>query len=122
MHETVNKNADALKAAGYLKAAKIINTNALKLAKDKIPLMLKGYADTPIGKAAFEVLLANAVELAVRNGYLKNVPYAKEVSSAMLLSAAQTAIDTLDIEGLLESIFKDEKVIATIQQTDDRNY
>jgi hypothetical protein len=100
---TFSDNAEAMKNAGYLEAGTIVNRQLTKLASAKLPLMVRGYADTPIGK----LIIANLFKVAIHELRPDN-HVLQRLSDASLEAAHLDVIRTLDIDGLIDDMLSDE--------------
>ena len=108
-----NKNAAIL--AAQLEAGRLANKHATKLISGKLPLMVKGYADTPLARLAF----ANAIKFAVDNyggKFGKHKELAAQVSEAMVVSAYSEIIANFDIDSMIEQFLegKEMKKISSL--------
>ena len=88
-------NTGAAKLAAKITVGNILNENVSKLIAPKLPMMVRGYADTPLGKA----VIANAVSAALIHfaPTNKNAQIAAEamINSAMLEFAASFNIEAM---------------------------
>lgn len=108
-----NKNAAIL--AAQLEAGRLANKHATKLISGKLPLMVKGYADTPLARLAF----ANAIKFAVDNyggKFGNHKELAAQVSEAMVVSAYSEIIANFDIDSMIEQFLegKEMKKISSL--------
>lgn len=108
-----NKNAAIL--AAQLEAGRLANKHATKLISGKLPLMVKGYADTPLARLAF----ANAIKFAVDNygfKFGKHKELAAQVSEAMVVSAYSEIIANFNIDSMIEQFLegKEMKKISSL--------
>ena len=95
--------------AAELKAGQIINAQVIKLVKPKLPMMLRGYADSPVAS----VVLANVVGIALKQYAPDNAKLAK-LSSLMLNAAALDAVDAFNIDGLVDDLLAGVKLPAGV--------
>lgn len=92
----LDTNKSAAAQAGFLEAGRIANNQLVRVSSKALPLMVRGYADTPIGK----LVLANIAQLAA--GHLRaGDPTLARLTNAMTVAAYQELIQTFDIEGWL---------------------
>lgn len=114
-----NKNAAIL--AAQLEAGRLANKHATKLISGKLPLMVKGYADTPLARLAF----ANAIKFAVDNyggKFGKHKELASQVSEAMVVSAYSEIIANFDIDSMIEQFLEGKemkKISSLLKQGDE---
>lgn len=95
----INNNKSAATQAGYLEAGRIANNQFTKLAAKSLPMMLRGYADTAVGK----LVIANIAQMAAAQLRPQDATLAK-LTSAMTVAAYQGVIQTVDIEGWLNEL------------------
>ena len=114
-----NKNAAIL--AAQLEAGRLANKHATKLISGKLPLMVKGYADTPLARLAF----ANAIKFAVDNyggKFGKHKDLASQVSAAMVVAAYSEIIANFDIDSMIEQFLEGKemkKISSLLKQGDE---
>lgn len=114
-----NKNAAIL--AAQLEAGRLANKHATKLISGKLPLMVKGYADTPLARLAF----ANAIKFAVDNygsKFGKHKELASQVSRAMVIAAYSEIIANFDIDSMIEQFLEGKemkKISSLLKQVDE---
>lgn len=114
-----NKNAAIL--AAQLEAGRLANKHATKLISGKLPLMVKGYADTPLARLAF----ANAIKFAVDNyggKFGKHKELASQVSEAMVVAAYSEIIANFDIDSMIEQFLEGKemkKISSLLKQGDE---
>jgi len=114
-----NKNAAIL--AAQLEAGRLANKHATKLISGKLPLMVKGYADTPLARLAF----ANAIKFAVDNyggKFGKHKDLASQVSAAMVVAAYSELIANFDIDSMIEQFLEGKemkKISSLLKQGDE---
>lgn len=95
----INNNKSAAAQAGYLEAGRIANNQFTKLAAKSLPMMLRGYADTAVGK----LVIANIAQMAAAQLRPQDATLAK-LTGAMTVAAYQGVIQTVDIEGWLNEL------------------
>lgn len=95
----VNANKDSAKTATGIVAGNIINQRLAKIVVPKLPLLARGYADTPLGHAA----LANIVAGALIH-FLPTNRRAQQASAAMIEAAMVTFASSFEIESLVDEI------------------
>lgn len=108
---TVATNKQAAVSAAVLETGRMANGAAIKLLKPRLPMVVRGYADTAFGKLA----LANATLMAV-NQFRPESAALQRVANAMVVAAYQEVIQSFDIEGLLDSLCQDNKLAAAFKK------
>ena len=97
----VDVNKDALKLAAKLEVGKVATAQLKKVVKPKLPMMVRGYADSPL----FDIVLANAVGVALRE-YASNNEKAQIVAEAMIQSAAVEMVSSFNINDMINEMLE----------------
>lgn len=95
------KNKTAAVQAAKVTTGKIAIKQVTKIISPKLPIMARGYVDTPLGRLA----VANLFNFVVTQ-YLPNSQKASLVADAMLEGAMFDVASSLDIEGLVENVLE----------------
>jgi hypothetical protein len=95
----VGANTEAAKLAASVTVGNIINTRVTNIITPKLPLMVRGYASTPLGKAA----LANMVSAAIVHFMPKNEK-AMLAANAMVTAAMLEFTATFNIESMIDEV------------------
>ena len=114
MTKVAQMNKIHAEGAAFLEAGRIANNKLTKLAKSKVPLMARGYVDTPVGK----VILANAMAVAVDH-FKGDNKVLNQLAQAMLVSAYQEAIASFDIEGLIDEFVSSSDITRSLRKLSD---
>ena len=114
----INTNKTAATLAAQLEAGRLANKHVTKLISTKLPMIVRGYADTPLARLA----LANAVSFAVDNygqKFGKHKELIAQISDAMVISAYTEIIAEFDLEGMIQQFLegKDMKKISALLKT-----
>lgn len=104
-------NKSAATHAAYLEAGRIANNQIVKAASKHLPLMARGYADTALGR----LLIANAAMVAAAQ-LRPNDPTLKKLTMAMATAAYQQVIQSVDIEGIINSMLNSPEIKAAIDK------
>ena len=102
---TINLNKTAATSAAYLEAGRIANNKVSQLAAKALPMMVRGYADTSLGR----LLLANAAATAAAQLRPNDQTLAK-LTAAMMTSAYQEALQQFDFEGMLDNLLDSKEI------------
>lgn len=102
-------NKDLAKAAGYLEAGRIVNNKLAQLIGPKLPVMIRGYAQEPIGK----LVLANLLLVGVQKFRPDNQALAK-LAYAGVTSAYSGVFESFDIEGLIDGFLGDSSIARAL--------
>lgn len=95
----VTANKSAAVSVAKIEAGRIAVKQAVKLVKPAVPMMARGYLETELG----ELAVANLFKFAVDN-FASNNDKAKVVADAMLQGAMLGAIQSLNIEQLINDV------------------
>lgn len=105
VQNTASKTLDANKAAAKLGlqvgVGKAANKVAVDLIKGQLPLMVRGYAETPFGK----LVLANIAQVAVHQ-FANSNPKAVIVADSMVQAAMLDIVGMVDVEGLIDGLME----------------
>ena len=107
--KVVSTNKQAAASAAIFEAGRIANNKASQLLSKKVPMMVRGYVETPIGKLA----IANAVKMAV-DQFKPDNELAIRLANGMVVAAYQELIQSFDIEGMLDELMGDSKVMKSL--------
>lgn len=95
----VAQNKASGKVAGGIIAGNIINDRLAKIVTPKLPMMVRGYADTPLGKAAIANLAAGALI-----HFLPGNTKATTAASAMIEAAMVEFASSFNIEAMVDEL------------------
>lgn len=112
LSNAVDTNKKAATTAAVLETGRIANRALSKMVAPKLPMMVRGYLDTPVGR----LLLANAVKMAFDQFKPDNAT-AQRLANGMIISAYQEAIQSFDIEGMLDDLLSDNKILKALAKT-----
>ena len=112
---TMDINKDAVKLAAKLEVGKVATAQLKKIVKPKLPMMVRGYADSPL----FDIVLANAVGIALRE-YAQGNEKAQIVSEAMIQSAAVEMVSSFNINDMVNEMLEniDVSKITTLDKAE----
>lgn len=109
---TVDQNKQATIIASKMEAGRILNKQIIKQAKPHVPMFFRGYLDTPLAP----VILANLVALTGNHTDNKRI---KQISELMLLAAADTTIQSFNLDQIIDDVLKNIKLPAGILDDSD---
>lgn len=92
-------NKEAAVDSGKIIAGNILNDRVVKVIAPKLPLMVRGYADTPVGKAAICNLIAGVL--------IHTMPQNEKVgiaAQAMIQSASLQLASSFNIEEMINDL------------------
>lgn len=114
LSNVADQNKQAVTNAALLEAGRIANNELAKLAAKQLPMMVRGYADSPVGK----LVIANIASIALQQ-FRPNDSKLKYLSDAMLSSAFQEAIQTLNIDKLISDFTENSKIQTALDKLAD---
>lgn len=98
-------NFSAAKTAAVMEAGRIANVEITKVLAKRLPMMVKGYADTPAGR----LVVANLAGVALQQFRPDDVRL-KALVDAMQVQAYQELLQTIDIEGFIDGLLENPKI------------
>lgn len=102
-------NRELAKSAAYIEAGRIVNNKLQQLVAPKLPMMLRGYADTPFGRLAMANLLMVGVQrFKPDNAQLQKLAYAAVTESY------GAVLRDFNIEGVIDSFLKDSSIATAL--------
>lgn len=97
----INKNKAAAITAARIEAGSIAVNRITNMIKPKLPMMMRGYAETPVAR----VVVANLFSLAVQQ-YAADNKKAQLVADAMMEGAMLEMVKSFNIDALLGEVLK----------------
>lgn len=104
-------NLSAAKYAGYLEAGRLANKQLTKVLSKRLPMMVRGYADTPVGR----LVTANIAVMALAHFRPEDQILAK-LAEAAQVQAYQELLQNLEIEGFLDELMESSSMKAAIKK------
>lgn len=104
-------NVEHAKVAGFMEAGRIANNELTKRIAKRLPLVARGYADTPIAR----IVLANVAAFAASH-FRPEDDNLSRLTEAMAVEAYQELIQTFDVEGLLEELLDTPKIQTAMRK------
>lgn len=98
-------NFSAAKTAAVMEAGRIANVEITKVLAKRLPMMVKGYADTPAGR----LVVANLAGVALQQ-FRPDDARLKALVDAMQVQAYQELLQTIDIEGFIDGLLENPKI------------
>ena len=99
MKEVIEVNADAAKMAAKIVAGNTLNTAVMEKVMPQLPMLVRGYAGTPLGN----VVIANLVSFGVSN-FMEGNDKAEWVADAMMVAAMTKALGSFNLEKILKDV------------------
>ena len=109
--KTVSQNKEAAIIASKMEAGRILNKQVLKQAAKHVPFWAKGYLDSPLAP----IIIANAA--AMLGNHTGNTKVQK-LSELMLLAAADTTVQSFNLDKIIDDALAGIKLPAGILEDD----
>lgn len=107
------KNIDLGASAAFLEAGRIANNQLSSIASKKLPIMVRAYADTALGR----LLLAN-VALMARDHFRPNDERLGKLVNAMTVSAYQEVLQNFDVEQMIDDLVANSTIKKALKTID----
>lgn len=95
----VEANKDAAIMSAEITAGNILNDRVVKIVAPKLPVLVRGYAETPIGKAALSNLVAGVVV-----NFMPQNEAAVRAADAMVKSAMLAMFQEFNLEEMVNEL------------------
>ena len=109
---TLEQNKQAAIIAAKVDAGRIINKQVIKQLKPHVPMLLRGYLDTPLAP----VIAANVVAMIGNHTDNNKV---KKVSELMLLGAADATVQSFNLDKIIDDVLAGIKLPTGFLDADD---
>ncbi len=109
----VQKNIDLGTSAAFLEAGRIANNQLSSIASKKLPIMVRAYADTALGR----LLLAN-VALMARDHFRPDDERLGKLVNAMTVSAYQEVLQNFDVEQMIDDLVSNSTIKKALKSID----
>lgn len=114
MNKLIETNKSSAVSAAFLEAGHIANKQVSKVLGKHLPMMVRGYADTPIGR----LVLANLAVLAVDHFRADNKQL-RRLAKAMQVNAYHELLRDLDIDGMIDELLENGSIKRALSKLDD---
>ena len=111
--DVIQKNVDLSTSAAFLEAGRIANKQLSGVAGKKLPIMVRAYADTSLGR----LILANIALLAQEHFRPDDVRLQK-LANAMTVSAYQEVLQQFDIESFIDDLLSNATIKKALKTVD----
>ena len=95
----VDQNKEGFKLSAKQRAGKIFNDRTVALITPRLPMMVRGYADTELGRFVVANLISAAI---VKFGYTNEKLVL--LAEAGVLDASDQALGSLNLEGMINDL------------------
>lgn len=113
VNAVIEQNISLGTSAAFLEAGRIANSQLSQMASKKLPIMVRAYADTALGR----LLLAN-VALMARDHFRPNDERLAKLVNAMTVSAYQEVLQNFDIEAMIEDLISNKTIVKALKSFD----
>lgn len=103
MNKIIDKNKTVATSAAFMEAGRIANSQASKVIAKQLPIMVRGYAETPLGR----LLLANIASMAQEH-FRGNDQKLQKLTQAMMVAAWQEVYQQIDIDGFIDQLMQNK--------------
>jgi hypothetical protein len=113
VNQIVEQNITLGASAAFLEAGRIANVQLSSIASKKLPIMVRAYADTALGR----LLLAN-IALMARDHFRPNDERLGKLVNAMTVSAYQEVLQTFDVEAMIDDMISNSTIKRALSKFD----
>ena len=113
LDKVLDVNKKAISSASYLEAGRLANNQLNKVVAKKLPIMMRGYADTAIGR----MVMANLAQMALQQ-FRPNDQRVATLGQAMVTEAYGQMIREFDIEGMVAELLKSTNISKAVKALD----
>lgn len=113
VNAVIEKNITLGTSAAFLEAGRIANNQLSSIAAKKLPLMVRGYADTALGR----LLLANVAMMAAEH-FRPGDARLERLAKAMTTTAYQEVLQQFDIEQMIEDMLTSKTIVKALRAVD----
>ena len=117
LNNLIETNKNSASSAAYMEAGYIANKQLGKVLGKQLPMMVRGYADTPLG----HLVLANLALLAIDH-FRPDQRQLRRLTQAMQVQAYQELLKELDIDGMIDDLLENgsiKRALAKLKDSDD---
>lgn len=109
----IDKNKQTAVSAAFMEAGRIANNQVAKIAGKQLPVIVRGYADTALGK----VVMANLANFAAQKLRPADQRLNK-LTGAMMVQAYQELYAEFDIEQMIEDLLDNSSIKKALKTID----
>ena len=110
----IETNKTSASSAAFMEAGYIANKQLGKVLGKQLPMMVRGYADTPLG----HLVLANLALLAVEH-FRSDQRQLRRLAQAMQVQAYQELLKELDIDGMIDDLLENGSIKRALSKLKD---
>lgn len=109
----VSKNIDLGTSAAFLEAGRIANNQLSSIAGKKLPLVVRAYADTPVGR----LIIAN-IALLAQEHFRPDDERLRKLATAMTVSAYQEVLQQFDVEAFIDDLLQNGTIKKALKSVE----
>ena len=113
VNNVIEKNITLGTTAAFLEAGRIASNQLSAVASKKLPIMVRAYADTAVGR----LLLANIAVMAAEH-FRPEDNRLRKLVEAMTISSYQEVLQTFDIEQMIEDLVSNKTIAKALKAVD----
>lgn len=113
VNSVIEKNLTLGTTAAFLEAGRIANNQLSSIASKKLPIMVRGYAETAMGR----LLLANIAMMASEH-FRPEDNRLRKLTEAMAVSSYQEVLQQFDIEQMIEDLVNNKTIAKALKAVD----
>ncbi len=113
VNAVIEKNITLGTSAAFLEAGRIASNQLSSVASKKLPIMVRAYADTAVGR----LLLANIAVMAAEH-FRPEDNRLRKLVEAMTISSYQEVLQTFDIEQMIEDLVSNKTIAKALKAVD----
>jgi len=116
MKKMLDVNKEAIADGAFLEAGRIATTEVTKRVAPKLPMMARGYVDSPFGR----LVVANLAVLGIEQ-FRGDDAKLKRLGLAMTTAAYQEVMQLIDVEGMIDDLLDSSAVRRALRKADDED-
>lgn len=113
INNIVEQNVSLGTSAAFLEAGRIANNQLSSICSKKLPIMVRAYADTALGR----LILAN-LALMARDHFRPNDERLGKLANAMTVSAYQEVLQNFDLEQMIDDMLQNSTIKKALKSID----
>lgn len=114
LNNLIETNKNSASSAAYMEAGHIANKQLGKVMSKQLPMMVRGYADTPLG----HLIMANLAVLAIDH-FRPDQRQLRRLAQAMQVQAYQELLKELDIDGMIDDLLDNGSIKRALSKLKD---
>ncbi len=116
VNTVIEKNITLGTNAAFLEAGRIANNQLSAIAGKKLPIMVRGYTDTALGR----LVLANIAMMAAEH-FRPGDTRLERLTKAMAVTSYQEVLQQFDIEEMIEGMLSNKTIAKALKAVEVEN-